>query len=467
MTQQDNRFGARAVQLTQKLVQRPSVTPQDAGTFRIIQPLLEGLGFSVTLRTIQDVTNLFATHVLRAPNGGHAQLEDNACAENNKHGFHLLFLGHTDVVPAPNPEQWTHPPFSGVLDDTGVLWGRGTADMKGAIAAFITALESFLPPRDTEQSAAATRENSTDDTFQKIPEKKLKAHDSCPHALSGRISLLLTSDEEGPAVHGTKAMADWLEKNHPDLFPIDLCLVGEPTSDKHVGDTLKVGRRGSLTGRLTLHGCAGHAAYPNTCDNPLHRLPSLLQALGKPALPAKSATTTCSRTDEKNARSKNQFWGQLDAGCPDFDPSTLSLTGLESFYTASNVTPAEAAIFFSIRFNPLHTEESLTQHLTHVAHQHAGQHTLNVTLNGAPYATQAPDLIAQIQKTVGDICDSVPKLCTSGGTSDGRFMTKIAPVIELGLRNHTIHKINEQTTAEDLRKLTHLYLALLKHFFKI
>ncbi|MGB1229982.1 MAG: succinyl-diaminopimelate desuccinylase [Holosporaceae bacterium] len=408
------------VKLTQALVRCKSITPSPERTFDVLKPLLETLGFTVHLHQIKEVTNLFATQTFGA---------------TNTHKPHLLFLGHTDVVPA-NAQEWTHPPFEGVIKD-GILWGRGTADMKGAIAAFVCATQTFLAHRK-EQS----------DTLQ------------------GTLSLLLTSDEEGPALNGTRAMIPWLQQNHKTLLPghtnfePTLCLVGEPSSSAFVGDTLKIGRRGSLTGSLTVLGKSGHSAYPSNGQNPLPRLLKTLSAL-----------LNTQHTLESD------FWeGQLDQGYKDdsdtlcFEPTTFTLTGLESPFIASNVTPPTAKAFFSIRFNPHHTGHSLRQRIEKVSSRHAGKHILDININGEPYLTRDFASIHKVQKSVADSLrergtECVPQLSTTGGTSDGRFISALCPVIELGLLSKTIHKANEHVALQDLKTLQAHYTKILNAFF--
>lgn len=387
---------SRVVTLTRELVRCPSVTPDPDQTFTVLSTFLRPLGFHIAEKRVENVTNFFATRTF------------------GEGGKHLMFLGHTDVVPPGNTTAWQHPPFEGVIENE-ILWGRGTADMKGGIAAFCTALERLL---DGE------------------------------HTLNGRVSLLLTSDEEGPAIHGVRAALPWLTNLRDSGFPPDLCLAGEPTGQAHTADTLIIGRRGSLTGSLTLHGTQGHIAYPAQTDNPLTRLHAVLAALRHIGHTPKD----------------DWPWGQLDAGYAPFEPSRLMLTGLTSPFIATNVTPAEATVHFGIRLNPHHTSEALAAKITTVCKDHAGKHTLDFQHHGGPYLTRDETLIELCQKAVQSATGRTPALSAAGGTSDGRFVAAHAPVLELGLREETIHKVDEHVPLKDLIMLEAAYAAILRTF---
>lgn len=393
-----------ALNLAQNLIREESVTPAAAQTFEIIENALSAHRFTVHRQCFGDVENLFAYRTSSA------------------NPFHLMFLGHVDVVPPGDISAWTHPPFGGEVNNN-TLYGRGAADMKGAIAAFIAAL----------QNAPST----------------------------GTISILLTSDEEGPATHGTKKMIPWLQKNMPHLFPPTLCLVGEPSSQRAAGDTLKIGRRGSITGTLRFQGTPGHIAYPNQGENPIPRLFSFFQKAQEHLF---TATHPQSPNTDSNPslpfsenRRSNVFY--LDHGNEHFDPSHLAITHLSSEPCASNVTPAWAQASFGIRFNTSHQGNVLIAHLQQRAKGY-GAHTLDLTLHGSPYLTTDQGLIRRVQDSVQQITGKCPALSTSGGTSDGRFMANFCPVIELGLCSKTIHKIDECIALEDLEALTHIYHTL-------
>ena len=411
------------ITLTQKLIRAKSITPNPGATFEILAPLLQSLGFTTHTQSIQNVTNFFAVRELRS---------NVKKTSAQKPIPHLLFLGHTDVVPA-DEKTWRHPPFSGHLENN-ILWGRGAADMKGAIAAFVCATQRYLSNLSTETLA---------------------------HPCI--LSILLTSDEEGEALYGTKAMLAHIQKNEKTFFKKTgtfrptFCLVGEPSSRNTVGDTIKRGRRGSLTGKLTVFGERGHSAYPSHGKNPLPRLLRTLNAL------LGDIKTTCE--------------GELDAGYKDkdgtqiFEPSKLTLTGIESPFVATNVTPEIATAFFSIRFNPNTTGTALKQKIEKTAQKNAGKHGLDIKINGEPYLTcntQSLELVrnAVIESLQASGKNITPKFCTSGGTSDGRFVAHLCPTVELGLSSRTIHQVNECVTVDDLNILEAHYVHVLKAFYK-
>jgi succinyl-diaminopimelate desuccinylase len=369
------------------LIRCPSVTPDPAGTLDLITTWLEPLGFTC----------------VRLPFGEGESRVDNLFAHRGDGAPHFCFAGHVDVVPPGPLGAWTHPPFAGVVDQ-GNIWGRGAADMKGAIAAFVAALGEF--PRD--------------------------------HV--GTISLLLTADEEGPGVHGTKPVLAWLKENN--LIP-DLCLVGEPTSGDTLGDTLKIGRRGSLNANITVQGTQGHVAYPDLAHNPVHDGAKILSLLlEKP----------------------------LDQGHPHFDPSGLQITSVDTGNPTSNIIPASCTLRLNIRFNAHHTAQSLTDFLHQTCQRvlPAGpvpspHYTLTVDCSSEAFFTDGNHpFVKTVADVTKDVTGQTPTLSTSGGTSDARFIKDYCPVVELGLSNATIHKINEHCSVADLTLLSKVYGGILR-----
>ncbi|TGW14798.1 M20/M25/M40 family metallo-hydrolase [bacterium NHP-B] len=412
--------------LAQQLIRAQSITPDPAETFDIIGTFLKNKGFTLTFQRYKSVTNMWAYKDF---------LSQNPKVKHNTK--HLMFLGHVDVVP-PGPSQgWTHPPFGGEIHDQ-VLWGRGAVDMKGALAAFLAALDTYEPA-------------------------------------FGTLSLLLTSDEEGPACHGIKKMVPWMTTHAADRFPPDLCLVGEPTSDAFIGDSLKIGRRGSLTGTLTIRGKSAHIAYPEKGVNPLpsllaalhhlHRtLPQRLEASASlpsaPAMVAASAQTH----GEKPATPGNTCY--LDEGYGPFAPSHLTLTGLESDTCVMNMPPAEGTAHFGIRFNPHHQGATLEEHIRDIVSQVLSQdYDLSLSLHGEADLVRDEKAISLLSHAITKITHKDPKLITNGGTSDGRFFANLCPAIELGLKCDTMHQINERVPLEDLATLSALYTSVLSSFF--
>ena len=316
----------------------------------------------------------------------------NLFARRGTSGPHLCFAGHTDVVPAG--EGWSADPFGGDVRD-GVLLGRGACDMKGAIAAFVAAA--------ADQGA-------------------------------GSVSLLITGDEEGPATDGTVRVLDWMAA-HGHLP--DLCLVGEPTNPVRLGEVIKVGRRGSLNATLAVEGTAGHSAYPQRADNPVHRLVRALAALT--AAP-------------------------LDAGTPWFEPSTLQITSVDVGNPATNVIPGQASARLNIRFNDRHTGASLEAWLRAAVTPHAERFTLDVVVSGEAFLTEPGPQIEALRRVVGAACGTEPRLDTGGGTSDARFIARHCPVAEFGLVGATMHKADEGVPVAELRQLADVYRAVLREF---
>jgi succinyl-diaminopimelate desuccinylase len=364
--------------LAQALIRCASVTPADAGAQEVLAAALEGLGFAVTRLRFGAIDNLFARIGSDPP--------------------HLCFAGHTDVVPA-GAGAWSAGPFDGEVR-AGVLYGRGACDMKGAIAAFVAACSVHLqagPPR-------------------------------------GSISLLITGDEEGAAVDGTVRVLDWMATNRQ--VP-DFCLVGEPTNPAGLGNMIKIGRRGSLNARITVHGIQGHVAYPARADNPVHRLVRALAALT--AAP-------------------------LDAGSDWFEPSTLQVTSIDVGNPATNVIPPTAQAMLNIRFNDRHSGASLTEWLRAALAQHAGRFDLDVSVSGESFLTPPGPAVDRLVAAVQAVTGRQPKLDTGGGTSDARFITRFCPVAEFGLVGRTMHQADECVPVGELRDLARLYRHVIAAF---
>lgn len=371
-----------SITLTQRLIQCPSITPLNVGALEEIETALIALGFKCSRQQFNDVDNLYARLGTQSPN--------------------FCFAGHIDVVPTGDLTLWTYPPFEGkIIHDT--LYGRGAVDMKGGIGAFIGAVARFL---------------------KKSP-------------LNGSLSLLITSDEEGPAINGTLKMLEWLEAKGEK---IDICLVGEPTSDQHVGDIIKYGSRGSLNTYLKIQGTQGHVAYPSLANNPLPRLIETLSTfLASP----------------------------LDQGCTHFQPSNLEITSIDVGNQATNMIPQEATARFNIRFNTLHTSSSLKKHIHEICHHHAGLHSLEFQGNAEAFVSATDEFLTMVTQAIETTTPLKVNANTSGGTSDARFIYKYCPVLELGLRNQTAHKINECVPLEDLETLTQIYEKILTNYFKV
>ncbi|MBL4601407.1 MAG: succinyl-diaminopimelate desuccinylase [Emcibacteraceae bacterium] len=370
------------LELTQKLVRCPSVTPKNAGALEVLEDALKNLGFICT----------------RLPfSGGAAAKVDNLYARLGTKEPHFCFAGHTDVVPVGAEADWDLPPFAAEVDN-GILYGRGTSDMKGGIAAFIAAVSSL-------------------DDF------------------DGSISLLITGDEEGPAVNGTVKMLEWLKEQ--DEVP-DICLVGEPTNIAEIGDMAKIGRRGSINAELTIHGTQGHVAYPDQADNPIPRLIKVLDKFTR---------------------------ANLDQGNEYFQASNLEVVNIDVGNEATNVIPMDATAKFNIRFNNEHTPDGLIEWITDICESVGGDYTLDVNVSGDAFLT-AEGLISDVIKgAIKSVTGKEVELSTSGGTSDARFIKNYCPVAEFGLINKTIHKVNECVRVDDLMILRDIYLQMLKLYF--
>ena len=363
--------------IAQALIRCRSVTPADGGAIAVVEDVLRPLGFACHRLRFGEVENLFARRGAGAP--------------------HFCWAGHTDVVP-PGDKGWTDDPFAAVVRD-GALHGRGACDMKGGVAAFLAGLSDFLGERPDHP---------------------------------GSVSLLITGDEEGPAVDGTVRVLEWMTANG---HTPDMALLGEPTSRVRLGDTVKTGRRGSLTAHVTLHGKQGHSAYPQRADNPVHRLVRVLHGLT--AQP-------------------------LDEGSKGFEASTLQVTGFDVGNAASNVIPAEALAMLNIRFNDRHTGASLTEMLHAAFRAEGARYDLRVSVSGESFRTPPGPFLEQLLRAVERATGGRPALDTGGGTSDARFIARYCPVAELGGVGSTMHQVDERVPVAELRALAALYRAVLE-----
>ncbi len=368
--------------LTHELIACPSLTPQDAGCQALIAARLEAAGFAVTSMRFGDVDNFWAIRGASGPL--------------------LCFAGHTDVVPTGTEADWNSPPFKPTLVD-GFLYGRGAADMKGSLAAMVTAVEQFVD-----------------------------GHPEHP----GRIGFLITSDEEGPSIDGTVRVVAWLREQ--GITP-DWCLVGEPSSREVLGDIIKNGRRGSLNCELSIRGVQGHVAYPQLADNPIHR-----------ALPA-LAELTAERWDNGNA----------------FFPATsLQISNVLAGTGAANVIPGELRVLFNFRFSTAVTVDQLRMRTTAILDRHQLRYQCQWILGGEPFLTPPGELVAAVTRAIRDQTGVETALSTDGGTSDGRFIAPLGTqVVELGPVNDSIHKINERVQATDLDQLSAIYRRVLENLF--
>ena len=368
-----------ALPLAQALIRRPSVTPADAGALDVLEAVLKELGFTTHRLPFGDIDNLYARAGTAAP--------------------HFCFAGHTDVVPVG--EGWQQDPFAAEVKD-GMLYGRGAADMKSAIAAFVAAAARHRNPK-------------------------------------GSISLLITGDEEGAAVNGTVKLLEWLKERGEK---IDHCVVGEPTSVSSTGDTLKIGRRGSINFQVLVRGVQGHVGYPQKAKNPIPVLAEVVTQLAS---------------------------HRLDKGTEHFDPSTLAFTTLDVGNAATNVIPGEARAAFNIRFNDKHTPDSLTNwvndRVAQVARQFGCEITVTGKTSGVAFLTAPGKFTQLVSDTVAGVTGQSPFFSTSGGTSDARFIKDICPVVELGLAGGTMHKADECVPVAEIAALTEIYAALLAAYF--
>ena len=372
--------GSPVLALAKDLISRQSVTPVDAGCQDLMIARLKALGFEIESMVFEDTTNFWARRGTQSPL--------------------FVFAGHTDVVPAGPLAQWHTPPFEPtVIDD--FLHGRGAADMKGSLACMIVAVERFIAENPNHQ---------------------------------GSIGFLITSDEEGPFINGTVRVVETLMARNE---MIDMCIVGEPSSTLAVGDVVKNGRRGSITGDLKVKGTQGHVAYPHLANNPVHK-----------ALPA-LAELAATQWDEGNAY---------------FPPTSFQIPNLQAGTGASNVIPGEFDVQFNFRFSTELTDEEIKRRVHSVLDAHGLDYDLKWTLSGQPFLTDAGELLAAVVAAVEEVNHQAPALLTTGGTSDGRFIAQMgAQVVELGPVNATIHKVNECVRITDLEKLTDMYQKTLNH----
>jgi len=370
---------SQAVELTRDLISRRSVTPADEGCQPLLAQRLERIGFVIEPLPFGNVTNLWARRGDRRPL--------------------FCFAGHTDVVPTGPLDEWDSDPFVPEIRE-GVLYGRGAADMKSGLAAMVTAAEEFVALHPQH---------------------------------SGSIAFLITSDEEGPSVDGTRRVAELLQSRGER---IDWCLMGEPSSEVSVGDTIKVGRRGSLSGRLTVHGVQGHIAYPQLADNPVHAL--------APAL----------------AELVSRSW---DEGTEHFQPTSFQVSNINSGTGAPNVIPGELKARFNLRYAPVQTLENLKKTVEGILRRHGVRFTLDWYLSGEPFYTPPGALSSAVTEAVAEVTGLPPRLSTGGGTSDGRFIAPLgAQVVELGVVNASIHKVNECVRLADIDALQRMYFTLLR-----
>jgi succinyl-diaminopimelate desuccinylase len=371
------------LQLTMELVRRRSTTPEDDGCQMIIGERLKAAGFKLEPMRFGAVQNLWARHGQQVPL--------------------VVFAGHTDVVPTGPLDNWQSDPYTPEIRD-GFLYGRGAADMKGSLAAMVVAVCEFV-----------------------------RANPQHP----GSIAFLITSDEEGIAVDGTRRVVETLQARSEK---IDYCVVGEPSSQKSLGDTLKHGRRGSLTGQLTVLGKQGHVAYPQLADNPIHRLAPALAEL-------------CTI--------------EWDQGTEDFPPTSFQVSNLNAGTGADNVIPGSAELLFNLRYTPALEIDAIQQRVASVLDRHSLDYQLDWRHSGAPFLTTRGKLIEAAADAIHEVTGTMPQLSTAGGTSDGRFIAPTgAQVVELGPVNASIHQVNEHVSVEDLERLSLIHQAILRRLLK-
>jgi succinyl-diaminopimelate desuccinylase len=378
------------LQLTKELIKFPTVTPIDAGIMKFLEKRLKRLGFKTKVLEFKEknskpVKNLYARLGNKKPN--------------------FCYAGHLDVVPAGDLKDWTVNPFNPSVKK-GYLIGRGANDMKGSIAAFVSAVSIFITNK-----------------------KKF----------SGSISLLITGDEEGIAINGTKKVVEYLKKKKEK---IDFCLVGEPTNPNKLGEMIKIGRRGSITGRLTIIGVQGHVAYPQRANNPSTALIQILNELKKI---------------------------KFDKGTKKFQPTNLEITKIDIDNSADNIIPCLANASFNIRFNNKHSSSSIKKKINtiikKISNKNKSKYKIKYNVSGEAFLTKPNATTYMIQNIIKKITKIKPKLSTTGGTSDARFIRKIAPCLEFGLVGKTMHKVDEAVSLSDLKKLTKIYSEVLKRYF--
>ena len=374
------------LKLAKELIRRPSITPKDAGTINLLAKNLRSLGFKCHLINFKNIKNLYAKLGRSSPN--------------------FCYAGHTDVVPPGNISDWSVNPFKPVVKKNKLI-GRGANDMKASIACFVAAVSRF-----------------------KAKNKKFK----------GSISLLITGDEEGLAINGTKRVVEYLKKRREK---INFCIVGEPTNANRLGEMIKIGRRGSITGRLTVIGTQGHVAYPHRANNPSNAMVKILKKIKET---------------------------KLDKGTKNFQASNLEITKINIDNHADNVIPGLANAVFNIRFNNKHSSSSLKRKLNaifkSITKGEKCKFKVQYEVSGQAFLTKPNKTTYMIQNIIKKITKIKPKLSTVGGTSDARFIRKIAPCLEFGLVGKTMHKIDESVPVSDLKKLTKIYLNILENYFK-
>ncbi|MDC0429622.1 succinyl-diaminopimelate desuccinylase [Candidatus Pelagibacter sp.] len=379
------------LQLAKELIKFPSVTPIDAGIMKFLEKKLKTLGFKTKILEFKEkdskpVKNLYARLGTKGPN--------------------FCYAGHLDVVPAGNLKDWTVNPFKPSVKK-GYLIGRGANDMKSSIAAFVSAVSNFVANK---------------------------------RGFNGSISLLITGDEEGVAINGTKKVVEYLKKKKEK---IDFCLVGEPTNPNKLGEMIKIGRRGSMTGRLSIIGIQGHVAYPNRANNPSTALVQILKELKEI---------------------------KFDKGTKDFQPTNLEITKINIDNFADNVIPGLANAKFNIRFNNKHSSNSIKKKINkiikNISKKNRSKFKIDYSVSGEAFLTKPNNTTYMIQDIIKKVTKIKPKLSTTGGTSDARFIRKIAPCLEFGLVGKTMHKVDEAVSLSDLKKLTLIYSIILKNYFK-
>ena len=373
------------LKLAKELIRRPSVTPKDAGAINILAKNLRSLGFKCQLINFKNIKNLYAKLGKSSPN--------------------FCYAGHTDVVPPGNLKDWSVNPFKPAIKNNKLI-GRGANDMKASIACFVAAVSKF-----------------------KAKNKKI----------NGSISLLITGDEEGIAINGTKRVVEHLKRKKEK---INFCLVGEPTNPNKLGEMIKIGRRGSITGRLTIFGTQGHVAYPHRANNPSNTMIKILKKIKEM---------------------------KLDKGTKNFQPSNLEITKINVDNHADNVIPGSANAVFNIRFNNKHSSGSLKRKLNSIlksiTQKTKSKFKVKYEVSGEAFLTKPNKTTYMIQRTIKKVTKIKPKLSTTGGTSDARFIRKIAPCLEFGLVGKTMHKIDEYVSISDLKKLTKIYINILENYF--
>ena len=371
---------SQTLELTRDLLARRSVTPADEGCQAVMARRLAACGFAIEHLRYGSVDNLWARRGTQGPV--------------------FCFAGHTDVVPSGPLEDWASDPFVPVVRE-GLLYGRGAADMKSGLAAMVTAAEAFVEGHPDHR---------------------------------GSVAFLITSDEEGPSVDGTKRVAHTLAQRGER---IDWCLVGEPSSETTLGDTIKVGRRGSLSGRLTVHGVQGHVAYPQLAENPVHSFAPALAELVR------------------------RRW---DEGTEHFQPTSFQVSNLNAGTGAPNVIPGELQARFNLRYSPVQTLDGLQEQVEEILRRHGVRFTLEWYVSGEPFYTPPGALSQAVSAAVFEVAGLTPKLTTGGGTSDGRFIAPLgAQVVELGVVNASIHKVNECVRVSDIEPLHRMYLGVLRN----